>query len=241
MVLMRLSADCAKTEKTQYARSASLTRRALTQPMSISGTLSTGYRAVLVNGKWEIVPPKKETPIDPMLNDIQRALKANFYFLALATALALPDICACLESAKGHNINRSAEAYKKWFDANLSHEFNELTADDCYRLRCGILHQGNFNNPNSRYDHVVFVPPNRSLRYGKDIVVTIAPGVAFGSLQGRILHIEVVWFCELLIRAVCRWLAAKATDATVQANLPNLVRLRPEGFPPYIVGIPLIA
>ena len=209
--------------------------------MSISGILSTGYRAVLVNEKWEIVPPKKETPIDPILNDIQRALKANFHFLALAMALALPDICACLESATGHNMGRSTEAYKKWFDANLVHQFNDLTADDCYRLRCGVLHQGNFSHPNSRYDHIVFMPPNRSPRYTKDIVVTMAPGVAFGSVQGRILHIEVVWFCQLLTGAVCRWLAAKAADATVQANLPNLVRLRPEGLPPHIVGVPLIA
>jgi hypothetical protein len=69
----------------------------------------------------------------------------------------------------------------------------------------------------------------------------MSPGVAFGSIQGKVLHIEVIWFCETIIDAVRKWLVTKVADATVQANLPNLVRLRPEGLPPYIVGTALIA
>jgi hypothetical protein len=209
--------------------------------MSTYGTPSIGYRAICAKGKWEIVISPKPTPIDPMLNDIRRALDTRFYFLALAMALALPDICACLESAAGHNIGRSAKAYKSWFDVNLASKFNNLTADDCYRLRCGVLHQGHFSHPDSQYDHIVFIPPGGPLRYRGDIVVTMSPGVAFGSIQGKVLHIEVIWFCETIIDAVRKWLVTKVADATVQANLPNLVRLRPEGLPPYIVGTALIA
>jgi hypothetical protein len=93
----------------------------------------------------------------------------------------------------------------------------------------------------TRYDRVIFMAPNPSFRMTQDIVVTIAPEVSFGVVTGKVLQIEAVWFCEQFTNAVKQWAVAKVNDPNVQTNVPNLVRLRPEGLPPYIVGVPLIA
>lgn len=83
--------------------------------------------------------------------------------------------------------------------------------------------------------------PNPSFRMAKDIVVTIAPEVSFGDVTGKVLQIDAAWFCQQFTDAVRQWAITKVNDPNVQTNVPNLVRLRPEGLPPYIVGIPLIA
>ena len=63
----------------------------------------TGYSAALINGQWQILPPKAPLgPLDQILDDLERALAAKFYYLAIMMALALPDVCACLESPNGN-------------------------------------------------------------------------------------------------------------------------------------------
>jgi hypothetical protein len=126
-------------------------------------------------------------------------------------------------------------------DTNLAQRFDNLTSDDCYRLRCGVLHQGNFGHPDSRYDRVIFIAPNQPIRMMKDILVTIAPGISFGDITGKVLQIDPAWFCGQFIDATQQWAVKKINDPNVQANIPNLVRLRPEGLPPYAVGLEVIA
>jgi hypothetical protein len=201
-------------------------------------------------GQWQILPPKPPLgPLDQILDDLERALTAKFYYLAIMIALALPDICACLESPNGNTRGRVGEAYKDWFRANLSNRFNNLTDVDAYQLRCGVMHQGHFgDHPRRNYDRIIFIGQNPNIRYRADIVVTISPDVAFGGmsveelrLSGRILHLEAEFFCRTISDAVRTWAIAKADDPNVKTNLPKLVRYRPYGMPPYIVGVPLIA
>ena len=80
--------------------------------------------------------------------------------------------------------------------------------------------------------------PNPSFKPARDILTTIAPGANFGSVEGRVLQIDAAWFCEQLVAAARQWAIIKAEDDNVLANMPNLVRLRPEGLHPYIVNVP---
>lgn len=57
----------------------------------------------------------------------------------------------------------------------------------------------------------------------------------------KALQIYIPRFCERMNDAAKEWYADKKRDATVQKNLPDLLRWRPKGLSPYIVGIPLIA
>ena len=78
-------------------------------------------------------------------------------------------------------------------------------------------------------------------------VVNVTPdsfsdgGQWYGAVTGKVLQIDAAWFCQQFTDAVRQWAITKVNDPNVQTNVPNLVRLRPEGLPPYIVGIPLIA
>jgi hypothetical protein len=204
-------------------------------------TLKTSLKGWLVmgiGGSW--IVESTHPALQRFLEEIKTALDTKLYYLAIATTLSVPDVCSCLECSP-NAIWTTPEKYKAWFDANLAHRFSNLTSDDCYRLRCGVLHKGNFGRPDSRSDRVIFMAPNPSFRMTTDIVVTIAPGVSFGDVTGKVLQIEAVWFCQQFIDAVREWAVAKINDPNVQTNVPNLVRLRPEGLPPYIVGVPLIA
>jgi hypothetical protein len=48
-------------------------------------------------------------------------------------------------------------------------------------------------------------------------------------------------FCQAIMNAARAWAISKASDPFVQRNMPNLVRYRPEGLPPFTVGVPTVA
>lgn len=82
--------------------------------------------------------------MDDILNEIDRALAAGLYYLAIAMALTIPDICAALEAENGET---NQQKYKAWYESNLAYKYTNITAQDCYSLRCGVLHQGRCGHP----------------------------------------------------------------------------------------------
>ncbi len=75
--------------------------------------------------------------MDFILNQIERALDKNLHYLAVASALTLPDLCGALEAEDG--IARPAH-YKTWYDKWLAPKYDVITSQDLYMLRCGVLH-----------------------------------------------------------------------------------------------------
>jgi len=190
-----------------------------------------------------------QTPaeLEAIFDEIWKANNAGLHYTALAVALSVPDICSCLEQEPG-KIWAKTEKYIAWCDAHLVSRFKHLTGKDISDLRGGILHQGNFRHPKSAFDGVMFVGPNSAIRFQNDIIITVAPGVQIGGktmeeigLGYRILVMEVVPFCTTIADAAREWVVAKASDPFVQSNLPRLVRFRPNGLPPFAVGVPVIA
>lgn len=172
-------------------------------------------------------PPAGELEI--LLTEIERALDAGFSYLAVLSALALPDICGALESEDGR---AHPTRYKGWYTANLATVWPMLTADECYSLRCGVLHQGRSEimAPGGVTKPVAFKLP--------DPMESTIHGVVYNDAM---LLFEADLFCDEMIEAVRAWHQRMRNDPTVQANLPNLVRLRPHGFPPVMVGAAVIA
>ena len=91
------------------------------------------------------------------INEIRFAIENNLYNCALTLALTLPDICAKVEY--GDSISNIGKKYQQWFDAfvvskftdtatklpsNEQVEYVQLTAEECWKLRCAVLHAGNF-------------------------------------------------------------------------------------------------
>ena len=60
-------------------------------------------------------------------------------------------------------------------------------------------------------------------------------------LAGKVLLLDAVQFCQTIMDSARKWLISKNGDPFVERNLPNLVRYRPNGLPPFSVGVPTIA
>ena len=164
--------------------------------------------------------------METILGEIERALAARLYYLAVAMALTVPDICAALESPNGETTGAQ---YKAWYNANLTDQYPNITGADCWSLRCGVLHQGRCGHPNMQCGRILFTVPA-----GQN-------NVFHNNILNDALNLDTVIFCSDAVRSARRWFAQKANDPAVLANLPNLVQFRPEGLAPYMVGISLIA
>ncbi len=62
-----------------------------------------------------------------------------------------------------------------------------------------------------------------------------------GEQWPTLIGISANGFCLGMIKAAREWYGANADDPNVRANSPNVVRLRPEGLPPFMRGLAVIA
>lgn len=165
--------------------------------------------------------------MEMILREIERANQAGLHYLAVAMALTVPDICAALESPDGQT---SGTRFKAWYNANLANRYPNITDNDFWSLRCGVIHQGRYGrHGNMQYARVIFMVPNRQ------------NNVFHNNILNDALNLDAVWFCQDVVESARAWFASKRCDPTVEANLPKLVQFRPEGLAPYMVGMPLIA
>lgn len=158
--------------------------------------------------------------------EIGKALDAELYYLAVVAALTMPDICAALESPDGRTKKTT---YTAWYDTWMAPLYPEITSQDMYSLRCGILHQGMFGHPGMQYSRVLFTIPNAQRN-------TFHRNIIDGAL-----NLDAPQFCKDVVKCAHEWYTAMKNDTNVRANLPRLVQFRANGLAPYMMGMPLIA
>jgi hypothetical protein len=162
------------------------------------------------------------------LQEIEKALDAKLYYLAIITTVTIPDVCAALASPDGET---SGPRYKDWYNANIAPTLTWFSDVDCYKFRCGGIHQGRFGHPEMQYDKALFTLPG---------IVKFQQGIS--KAGNEIVYIySAIDFCKVFIDAARTWFKAVENDATVRSNLTHMARLRPDGLPPHIRGAPLIA
>lgn len=160
-----------------------------------------------------------------IISEIERALSSGLYYRALMVILTLPDMCAALESSDGEN---SGPKYRAWYNKWMAHQYPNLSADDCYRLRCGVIHQGWIGHNQMQYARVLFTVPN------------VNRNIFHNNIINDALNLDVTLFCSDMLQSVSRWYEAKQADPNVITNMPRLVQYRANGLAPYMVGMPLI-
>ena len=165
-----------------------------------------------------------------VLNQIRAANDAGLYYVALFSALAVPDICGAIETQDGAATGQKYKAcFDRWVAPKYSfHGGTTITGEVCYYYRCAALHQGRATHPRMQYSRIVFVEPNPRF-------------IMHNNVMNDALNIDVKAFCEDIISACEAWLTAAAADPTVQSNLASSMQRYPQGLSPYIVGIPVIA
>lgn len=102
---------------------------------------------------------------------IEKALADQNWYAALGLALALPDICANVCSPNEGSQRR----YVKWYNQYMLPKYTRqvgankeehvfLHGEDCYALRCALLHEGSHDISEQRAQQVIenfnfVVPP----------------------------------------------------------------------------------
>lgn len=206
--------------------SAPTMRGGTTALKSISPISYCGSAEIYIEWLWEAAP------IDTVLLDIERCMRAGLIYPALHLALSVPDVCSSLETAHDEQARfRIEKRYVAWCKTYLGREFTKFTAGDCWALRGGVLHNGIFAaHSKSQYDRVVFTVPNQKRTF-HDTIHRVKDND--GKVVEKIMHLDAEMFCKSMIRAARRWYGKQADHPMVMQNIPHLVRLRHKGKHPH--------
>ena len=157
-----------------------------------------------------------------IIKSVYSSLEQKNYYGALFMSLTLPDICAALKDGK-----TSGNKYASWFNANLSKYKGYLSGNDCYALRCALLHQGTDDITSQRVhevlEHFVFLTDGAHKILVKD-------GVIDGK-KDSFLQLNVQEFCKDICIAVEKWLESVKEDVEIQERLKDTIEIHE---PPYV-------
>ncbi|RXR28768.1 hypothetical protein [Sphingobium fluviale] len=164
-------------------------------------------------------------PLNRLLVEINMAAKSGMYLTAISMTVALPDICASLESEDGRT---SAARYKEWCKLNLGQGFSNVTPEDLYSMRCGVLHNGRFGDLKHSVARIIFTPP------GNNSVFTDC------KINDAYFY-SILEFCGLFTLQVLTWSKNNYDNPVVLKNLDRMMQYRPDGLAPYVKGMAVIA
>jgi hypothetical protein len=164
--------------------------------------------------------------MDRLFEEVLSAVDAGLFYLALFGALAMPDICAGIESADGQT---NETKYTAWVDRWVAPKYRgTVTGEDCYGFRCSMLHQARARPHKGSYSRVMFLEPNR-----QGIVMHC-------NVINDALNLDIATFCRDLVDAARQWLPTVSETPEFNANLSSFMTRHPNGIAPYIVGMPVI-
>ncbi len=163
----------------------------------------------------------------------RQALDAKLYYVALLTALAIPDMAGALESADGRaSGKRYAEWYETWVRPRLKEtrgRDNPFSGQECYGFRCAMLHQGRSQRSGDKYRHIMFVEPGHP-NYG----------IHYCIVGGEALLIQIDEFIGEMLTGCELWLQQVEDTDPFRLNYEQFARHHPLGLAPYVVGTPVI-
>jgi len=156
-----------------------------------------------------------------ILNSVARALEEENWYAALFVALTLPDICAALEHEKSNG-----DRYAEWFEANLPQYKEFLSGNDCYALRCALLHEGRDDVSDQKkkevIEHCVLMSSGSHMNLFRDCVIN--------DVKTSFLEVNVQKFCNDLCFAVTKWLESVASDPQIQQRLATNIKIHNPGY-----------
>jgi hypothetical protein len=167
--------------------------------------------------------------VQDYFNQVEQAVQAGLYYLALGGALMIPDMCAAMEQT---NPTTAGARYEAWFDQHVAPRYTfgpdrvpSLTGAGAWALRCSFLHEGSTQNPRGNYERILFVEPPYALHNNE--------------IMGA-LNLNLGDFCADVVDAARAWFATAQHTPTYLQNFSHFVERYPNGFPPYIQGVPVI-
>jgi hypothetical protein len=145
------------------------------------------------------------------------------WYAALYVALTMPDICGKLEDP---TATHSGPRYKRWFDKYLAPiytpdfpepGFQYLTADDCWALRCSLLHDGS--------DEISAQRARRVLTQFKFTTNKIHL-----NLVDDVLVLNVSRFCNEMVSGVEAWLRDMKGNSAAEVGIALMSKIETGNF-----------
>lgn len=156
-----------------------------------------------------------------ILDSIDVALGNKNFYVALFVSLTLPDICVTLEHGK-----TTGGQYASWFDTHLTKYAGFLSGNDCYALRCALLHQGKDNITDQKkkevLEHYVFLTKGAHCNLMKDCIIN--------GVKTSFLQLNVERFCRDMHEATETWLKSVKSNNEVQKRLQETIIIREPGY-----------
>ncbi|TXI02835.1 MAG: hypothetical protein E6Q70_17265 [Pseudomonas monteilii] len=156
---------------------------------------------------------------------IRAAINHRCWYVALSSALTLPDVCGRLmEPAEKSSEKRYANWFREWMQPLYTSvvpgegERIFLSGSDCYALRCSYLHEGGGDITNQRarkalekFHFISPAPPPLDWKLHRNL------------LGGTVLQLQVDLFCLEMADAVERWSQSVIGDAVIQERMQSLL------------------
>ena len=162
--------------------------------------------------------------------ETESALRMGLYNIALQSTLAIPDICAALNSENGET---NGKKYIAWFNENVPQLCDDyLDGEVVYILRCSLLHQGKFTHPKQKYDRIIFQPPNKNGNNFHKITVKMS--------NENVLLLNLTKFCDDILLSAKIWSFRNQDSENYKNNSINLIQTNNNGYNNIIMGLPMI-
>ena len=134
--------------------------------------------------------------------------------------LAIPDSGGAISS---HNGRADSGSYRKWFDKYVAPKYrsignHHLTGEECYFLRCSLLHRGSMQTQTWK---IIFCEFPQTDGFVHPIFLT----------QDGIIVIEPKTFCNRMVIAAYDWLEESYNDTNFKKNSINFMTLFSISFP----------
>lgn len=155
-------------------------------------------------------------------NAIRQSLEYENWYGALFPALTLPDVCGRLESPNKGSKARYVEWFAEWIQPEYTMKVGAdqkehifFHGEDCYALRCSLLHEGGANIEEQRAQkalndfHFITPPPGGGMIHCNQV--------------GTKLQLQVDVFCNQMADAVDRWCSSRKNDDDFQNRAQALL------------------
>lgn len=166
--------------------------------------------------------------MNTFIEAIKKAIEDRNWYGALFMALTLPDICGKIE----HTTLSSPRRYKNWFDRYMSAKYkhNEivfLSSDDCYALRCAVLHKGSDDitkqHAQKILERFIFMTGGPHCTYMQDNYVN-------GQRIKTSLQLRVDKFCEDICGSAEKWLKDTSGNIAVMSRIQDTIKIYDPGI-----------
>jgi hypothetical protein len=163
--------------------------------------------------------------MESLTHALKSSLEQHNWYASVILALTLPDICGKIEFPDEY----SGARYKKWCKKYLEPKYTRqigpkrmgsihtfLSGDDCYALRCALLHEGSDDITEQRaresLDRFHFTAPPKS-------------GSMHCNQKGAVLQLQVDAFAQDIISSISEWLTDIEADTEKQQKIEKLVKI----------------